>query len=693
MYYYSCAACGAVEREDAHTFTGAKNADAHVGGTALSGQVDPDHKTQTAGYSGDTYCLGCGVMLSSGHTVLPEAHREGTDWRKSETEHWKVCVVSGCGVELENTRAAHSYDGEDDLECGICGYRREPVHRCGNGTLVSGQAPTCTEDGWWDVYQCSCGKYYTTADCTENIPDLSAWRSGEGRIEALKHAFTKQVYDDARHWKECARCGAEDTRERHAGGTATCQERAVCAVCGQPYGDNGEHDYDRSAWGYRDADGHAHCCQTQDCTEHDTVIAHISSGAATETEPEICLECDYVIRAALGHTHRWVLVDETLATCRQPGKAAHYRCEGCQQLALLENEDYVSVSEADLVIPVNEDNHTGVLGGWQSDADDHWKEYSCCGARAQEAAHTWEDATCTEPKTCAVCKATEGNALGHDHSVSLDNGTPADCTTDGREPDMKCSRCADVQRGAVIPASGHSAGAAVVEDSIAATCTAGGSYVEVVYCRKCNAEISRTQKTTPVLGHVWGEWTVITPATEEAEGVKQRSCQNDPQHIDQQSIPKLPARPVGPKPAEKPQETPGSGFVDVPEESYFREAVDWAVKNGITTGVDTAHFAPDGICTRGQVVTFLWRAAGCPAPQTEDMPFADVTPEAYYYRAVLWAVEHGVTKGTGATAFSPDDSCTRGRDRDLHLAEQRLRRMSRRRSENGSCIFAGPVIK
>ena len=100
---------------------------------------------------------------------------------------------------------------------------------------------------------------------------------------------------------------------------------------------------------------------------------------------------------------------------------------------------------------------------------------------------------------------------------------------------------------------------------------------------------------------------------EEAEGVRQRSCQNDPQHIDRQNIPKLPARPVGPKPAEKPQETPGSGFVDVPEESYFREAVDWAVKNGITTGVDAAHFAPDGICTRGQIVTFIWRSRGSAA--------------------------------------------------------------------------------
>lgn len=191
----------------------------------------------------------------------------------------------------------------------------------------------------------------------------------------------------------------------------------------------------------------------------------------------------------------------------------------------------------------------------------------------------------------------------------------------------------------------------------AATCTESAVYYKSCVCGEKGEE---TFTAGEPLGHTWGEWSVITPATEEAEGVKQRSCQNDPQHIDRQNIPKLPARPVGPKPAEKPQETPGSGFVDVPEESYFREAVDWAVKNGITTGVDAAHFAPDGICTRAQAVTFLWRAAGCPAPQTEDMPFADVTPEAYYYRAVLWAVEHGVTKGTGATAFSPDAACTRG---------------------------------
>ena len=102
-----------------------------------------------------------------------------------------------------------------------------------------------------------------------------------------------------------------------------------------------------------------------------------------------------------------------------------------------------------------------------------------------------------------------------------------------------------------------------------------------------------------------------------------------------------------------------SSFVDVPSGSYYEDAVDWAVANGITTGTDAAHFSPDGICTRAQAVTFLWRAAGRPAPESRAMPFTDVPADSYYYDAVLWAVENGITKGTSSTTFSPDDTCTR----------------------------------
>ena len=100
-------------------------------------------------------------------------------------------------------------------------------------------------------------------------------------------------------------------------------------------------------------------------------------------------------------------------------------------------------------------------------------------------------------------------------------------------------------------------------------------------------------------------------------------------------------------------------FIDVPSGSYFYEAVMWAVENGVTTGVSASRFDPDGICTRAQAVTFLWRAAGSPKPETRTMPFTDVPVGSYYYDAVLWAVENGITKGTSETMFSPDATCSR----------------------------------
>ena len=100
-------------------------------------------------------------------------------------------------------------------------------------------------------------------------------------------------------------------------------------------------------------------------------------------------------------------------------------------------------------------------------------------------------------------------------------------------------------------------------------------------------------------------------------------------------------------------------FVDVATGSYYEDAVDWAVENGITKGTDDTHFSPDGICTRAQAVTFLWRTAGSPKPEIRTMPVTDVPVGSYYYDAVLWAVGNGITKGTSDTTFSPNMTCTR----------------------------------
>ena len=133
--------------------------------------------------------------------------------------------------------------------------------------------------------------------------------------------------------------------------------------------------------------------------------------------------------------------------------------------------------------------------------------------------------------------------------------------------------------------------------------------------------------------------------------------------------------PVGPKPEkpEKPSEPgtteptepgtteptkPAHSFDDVPAGAYYEEAVAWAAEKGITEGTSATTFAPKALCTRAQVVTFLWRAAGCPEPQNAGS-FADVTAGSYYAKAVAWAIENGITGGTGDGMFSPDAVCTR----------------------------------
>ncbi len=100
-------------------------------------------------------------------------------------------------------------------------------------------------------------------------------------------------------------------------------------------------------------------------------------------------------------------------------------------------------------------------------------------------------------------------------------------------------------------------------------------------------------------------------------------------------------------------------FTDVPSGAYYEDAVIWAVKKGITSGTSATTFDPDGSCTRAQAVTFLWRAAGSPEPKSATMPFTDVPAGSYFEKAVLWAVENRITKGTSDTTFSPDASCTR----------------------------------
>ena len=143
------------------------------------------------------------------------------------------------------------------------------------------------------------------------------------------------------------------------------------------------------------------------------------------------------------------------------------------------------------------------------------------------------------------------------------------------------------------------------------------------------------------------DWVVQYAATETEEGLRYKYCLDCRAILESETIPVLSA------------DTIAGSFVDVNATQYFYDPVLWASENDITQGTSATTFSPDAPCTRAQVVTFLWRTAGCPAPTTEDNPFADVPAGQWYSEAVLWAVEEGITIGTSDTTFSPDQPCTR----------------------------------
>lgn len=178
----------------------------------------------------------------------------------------------------------------------------------------------------------------------------------------------------------------------------------------------------------------------------------------------------------------------------------------------------------------------------------------------------------------------------------------------------------------------HSYEAAVT----APTCTEQGY---TTYTCKCGE--SYIADYVAALGHNFGEWVVITEPTTTEDGLEERSCTRCG-HTEQRSI----ARPENP-------------FSDVTPGSFFYDPVMWAIENGITNGTSATTFSPNDQCMRAHVVTFLWRAVGCPEPTKMDNPFVDVKPTDFYYKPVLWALENGVTSGMDATHFGPTSYCNR----------------------------------
>ncbi len=263
--------------------------------------------------------------------------------------------------------------------------------------------------------------------------------------------------------------------------------------------------------------------------------------------------------------------------------------------------------------------------------------------------------TCTEPGfttyTCACGDSyvdDEIPALGHDYEASV---TAPTCTEPGFTT-YTCTRCGDTYTDDETEALGHD-----FADGVCSRCGEPDPDNPPPVDRE--ALLRAIEDAGAVDPEKYSEASVkaLSDAVAAAEAVSRREdATQDEIDASAEAISKA-MEALEPKPVDP------FRFDDVKDDAkFYFDPVYWAYDADpqITNGVDATHFGPDLPCTRGQVVTFLWRAAGCPAPGNTRTPFTDLKPGAFYEEAVAWAVEESITRGMSDTAFAPDGTCTRG---------------------------------
>jgi len=348
------------------------------------------------------------------------------------------------------------------------------------------------------------------------------------------------------------------------------------------------------------------------------------------TEGKVCSVCGKVLSAqkevaALGHTEE--IIPAVEPTCSSTGLTDGVKCSVCGEV-LVKQTEVPMLSHTEKTVPAVAPTctSTGLTEG---------KVCSVCGevlvkqTEVPMLSHTEDKvpavaATCTttgltEGKVCSVCgkvlvEQRMTYALGHVEEV-LPAVEPT-CTGTGLTEGMICIDCGEITSAQeLIPALGH---AEKLIPAAAATCAASG-LTEGIVCTHCG-EVVKAQEEIPALGHNFVKGKCIGCGEYLADLY----------------------------------------FKDTGElVPSFKESIGWAVQKDVTSGYEDGTFRPNNDCTRGHVVTFLWRAAGSPKPTTDNCPFSDVKKGAYYYDAVLWAVENGITGGYEDGSFRPSAACTR----------------------------------
>ena len=511
------------------------------------------------------------------------------------------------------------------------------------------------------------------------------------------------------HTRVCSRDASHTETENCSGGTATCTARAVCAVCDGEYGELLAHDFtaeiaeakylksgstctekdvyykscaacglsskgtgdeatffsgnvldhDWGSWTQNsDEKTHTRICM-RDTSHTETENCH--GGTATCTAKAVCTVCggEYGEMAAHSFTTEKAETQylKSAATCTE--KAIYYKSCAVCGLSSKGTADEATFFSGNVL------DHD--WGSWTQNSDEKTHTRICM----RDTSHTETKnchggtASCTMKAVCEVCKAEYGEKDPEHHA----EGCELEWVVTETEHEQKYSLCGKV----TIAKEKHTFG----DWTIIQRPTSNRDGEKERICQICQY---KETKTIPATGSNYSYYTIkaaagtggsITPSGNVSvrEG-RDKTFTITPDKGYAVANVKIDGKSIGAVKSYTFENVRrnhtievsfarANEFIDVPAGSYFYEAVMWAVENGVTTGVSASRFDPNGVCTRAQAVTFLWRAAGSPAPRSRTVPFTDVPVGSYYYDAVLWAVENGITKGTINTRFSPNDTCTR----------------------------------
>ena len=375
-----------------------------------------------------------------------------------------------------------------------------------------------------------------------------------------------------------------------------------------------------------DSTGHWKTCT--ECGANGEFSKH-TGGTATCTAKAVCETCDQPY-GELG-AHKLTKTDAKAATCTEAGNEAYWTCSGCGKYFSDENGINEIEKDSWVLKTLGHDMTKTDAKEATCTEDGNNEYYTCsrCGGVFKDEAGTQATTVVTETL----------KKLGHDWSNK--NGICARCDakcTETHKPGTTCSVCHKYTSYPYVPgAPTYPATAPAVPNGTVTVSPANASK---------GANVTVTVK--PNEGYELGSLAVkdasgdLLPLADLGSGKYSFVMPDGKVSVEAEFV-----------------KTAATSFADVPANAYFADAVKWAVDKGITNGLSDTMFGPYESCTRMQIVTFLWRAAGSPEPKTASS-FTDVPASAYYAKAVAWAVENGITNGMTEMTFAPDATCTRG---------------------------------